>query len=221
MKVNSIFEYKKYSGSENMRLDLILLEEAKKDNKEDEIYLRFYGWEPRCISFGRNQKKFLPKIKIDTVTRPTGGRALLHDNEITYAVSGKILKGESVLETYKRVSKGIINGFQTLGINLNFGGEKSGLNNYCMNTSTGADLCYKGKKLIGSAEYRKEGFFLQHGSIPFKIDYELFEEIFEEPIQRNKIITLTEINPNINELEIISAITLGFMGIQSQLNLKT
>ena len=158
MKVNCNFEYKKYKGKENMDLGLWILENAIK-NKSDDLFLRFYGWEPKCVTLGRNQKEFQTDEKIDIVRRPTGGRALLHDNEITYSITGKIPEKQSVIETYKMISTTLINAFNTLGIKLNMAGEKKGDKKYCMNISSGAGIWFWGKKIIGSAQFRKEGKF--------------------------------------------------------------
>ena len=205
MKVNFVSEYKKYKGSVNMELDLNMLNNAI-NQKSDEFYVRFYGWEPKCVSLGHFQKEFDLGCDIDVVRRPTGGRALLHDMEITYCVVGKIPKGQGVIETYKMISDVLIGGFKRLNIELNYAGERSGKQNYCMNISSGADICYKGRKFIGSAQFRKEGYFLQHGSILKDLDYEFLEKVFNEKIDKNKIITLKEINSDLSDADIINAI---------------
>lgn len=213
MKVNFLYEFKKYSGKENMDIDLSVLNSAIL-KKTDELFVRFYGWEPKCISLGRNQKPFVPPFKIDVVTRPTGGRALLHDKEITYMVVGKIPEGYSVIQTYKMISDVLIDGFKKLSINLTYGGDRGGCNKYCMNISSGADISYMGKKLIGSAQFRSEGYFLQHGSILRDIDYSFFEKVFIEPIDREKIITINEINPKLTDDEIIEALKESFLKLE-------
>ena len=71
--------------------------------------------------------------------------------------------------------------------------------------STGADLCYNGKKFIGSAQYRKQGYILQHGSILLDYNKELLEELFKEEISTDAIISLKEINPEIKLQDIINA----------------
>lgn len=213
MKVNFLYEFKKYSGKENMDIDLSVLNDAIL-KKSDELFVRFYGWEPKCISLGRNQKPFIPSVEIDVVTRPTGGRALLHDNEITYMVVGKIPDGYSVIQTYKMVSDILIDGFKKLSVNLAYGGDRGGNNIYCMNISSGADISYMGKKLIGSAQFRREGYFLQHGSILRDIDYSFFEKVFTEPIDREKIITINEINPKLTDDEIIQALKESFLKLE-------
>lgn len=210
MKVNCNFEYKKYKGKENMDLDLWILDNAIK-NKSKDFFLRFYGWEPKCVTLGRNQKEFQTDEKIDIVRRPTGGRALLHDNEITYSITGKIPEKQSVIETYTMISKTLINAFKKLGVELEIAGEKKGDKKYCMNISSGADICFKSKKFIGSAQFRKEGYFLQHGSILKDIDTNLLEKIFNEKIDINHIITLKQIKPDLDDETIIETIKKEFI----------
>ena len=69
--------------------------------------------------------------------------------------------------------------------------------------STGADLCYHGKKLIGSAQCRKQGYILQHGSILYDYDKKLLEDIFKEKVDTNSITSIKEINPEISQNDII------------------
>jgi lipoate-protein ligase A len=103
----------------------------------------------------------------------------------------------------------LINKFQQLGISLNFGNSNPIKTkfDYCMLISTGADLCYNNKKLIGSAQCRKNGYILQHGSILYDYDKELLEKIFKEKVNTENITTIKEINPNLTKEEIIN--TLG------------
>jgi len=90
-----------------------------------------------------------------------------------------------------------------LEINLDFGQKKTHTKfDYCMSVSTGADLCFEGKKLIGSAQLRKEGYILQHGSILFDYDKDLIERIFGEKIAENSLTCLKEINPSITYEEV-------------------
>ena len=186
--MTKFIQYEILSGAENMRIDNELLENSIKNQIKEPIF-RLYGWKPACISLGKNQsdeflnKKFLQQNNIDIVRRLTGGRALLHDDEITYSYVCPIenLKhGENVIKSYIEISQILIEKFKQLGIELKFGGEKT-VNtkfDYCMLISTGADLCYCGKKLIGSAQCRKQGYILQHGSILYDYNKELLEKIF-------------------------------------------
>ena len=198
------------TGRVNMELDLKMLDFAI-ENKIDYALVRFYQWYPKCVSLGRNQKEdIVPPKGIDVVKRLSGGRALLHDKELTYCFVSKILK-PSIIESYKDISDGLILGFKKLGINLSYAKNKSDNLNYCMNISSGADVSYEGKKFIGSAQFRKEGYLMQHGSIPYELDYELIEKIFKEPFEKDKIITLNEINPDLSTRQIIEALKEGFV----------
>lgn len=194
------------SGVKNMEIDSNLLDNAI-ITKENDILFRLYGWAPKCVSLGRNQKEnFLTNENIDYVRRLTGGRALLHDNEITYcciAPIEKIPSGQSVINSYKYISRILIDFFKTINIELEFGSDKkiSTNHDYCMLLSTGADLCYKGEKIIGSAQCRKNGYILQHGSILFDYDKSLLENLFKEPVQG--ITTIKKILPNLTKDEFL------------------
>jgi len=101
-----------YTGAENMQIDSDLLDEAIETQAQEPVF-RLYAWKPRCISLGRNQKdEFLQAngVKEDVVRRLTGGRALLHDDEITLcdSFSGCTLKERFVTEIKPEISKGLI-----------------------------------------------------------------------------------------------------------------
>jgi len=193
-----------YTGKENMQIDSDLLDEAIEKQLQEPRF-RLYAWSPKCISLGRNQNEdFLKDTKIDCVRRLTGGRALLHDNEITYSYITPIdviPNGESISYSYKYISGMLIDFFKTLGVELDFGENKkvSTKFDYCMLISTGADVCYQGRKIIGSAQYRKQGYILQHGSILFGYDKELLESLFNESVSTDSITTVSEILPNMTK----------------------
>ena len=193
------------SGSLNMEIDAQMLEQAISTSEKD-ILFRLYGWSPKCISLGRNQKDDFLTGEIDAVRRLTGGRALLHDDEITYccvAPADAIPNGQSVVDSYKYISGILIDFFKTLGVELDFGENKrvSTHYDYCMLLSTGADVCYKGQKIIGSAQCRKNGYILQHGSILFGYDKELLENLFHEEVKG--IVTVNEILPTLTKEEFV------------------
>ena len=206
--------YEVKNGQENMQIDSDLLDYAIA-NKLNYPIFRLYGWKPACISLGRNQsdefidKGFLNQEGINLVRRLTGGRALLHDNEITYSYicpTSYLKNGENVTKSYIEISQILIDKFKKIGIELNFGTTKK-INtkfDYCMLISTGADLCYEGKKLIGSAQCRKNGYILQHGSILYDYDKKLLEKIFHEEVNTDSITSIKSINPNITKEDIIN-----------------
>lgn len=203
-------EFDVNTGEKNMQIDSDLLDFAIKNSIQEPIF-RLYAWSPACISLGRNQndafldaldKDFLKSKKIDIVRRLTGGRALLHDKELTYSYIcpvSSLENGESIVNSYKEISQFLIDGFESLGIKLEFPEHKRSNTkfDYCMSISTGADLSYEGKKLIGSAQFRKEGYILQHGSILFDYDKNLIEQLFNEKMNEDSLICLKQINPNI------------------------
>ncbi len=208
-----IIPYETRTGKENMQIDSDLLDFAIKNELKEPIF-RLYGWEPAGVSLGRNQKddfldyELLKSKNIDVVRRLTGGRALLHDNEITYSFicpESFLQNGSHIVSSYKEISQILIDKFKKLGIDLDFGSSKpikTGFD-YCMLISTGADLCYKEKKLIGSAQCRSHGYILQHGSILYDYDKKLLEEIFKEKVSTDEITSIKEINPKLSKEKII------------------
>lgn len=208
-------EFEINTGEKNMQIDNDLLDFAIKNQLKEPIF-RLYGWSPACVSLGRNQsdefldKEFLKSKNIDIVRRSTGGRALLHDKELTYSyicpVSG-LINGGSVVASYKEISQILIDGFKKLGINLEFPTKKPHTKfDYCMSISTGADLSFEGKKLIGSAQFRKEGYILQHGSILFDYDKDLLEKLFKEKTDEECLTCLKHINPSVSYDDVKSAL---------------
>ena len=205
-----LIKYGVFTGQENMQIDSDLLEDSISNQSQEPVF-RLYGWSPKCISLGRNQKdEFIKSLDIDVVRRLTGGRALLHDDEITYSCVfpiSYIPSGESVALSYKYISGILIDFFKTLGIELDFGENKkvSTHFDYCMLISTGADVCFEGKKFIGSAQCRKQGYILQHGSILFDYDKIFLENLFNEKIEG--IISTKEIMPKFTKEKLILSLS--------------
>lgn len=209
--------YSVNTGEINMQIDEQLLNEAISSQSQEPIF-RLYGWSPACVSLGRNQddkfldKDFLRSKNIDIVRRLTGGRALLHDDEITYSFICPVSyleNGDHVVSSYKEISQILIDRFKKLGIDLSFGDSKpvkTGFD-YCMLISTGADLCYNNKKLIGSAQCRKNGYILQHGSILYSYNKNLLEDVFGESVALNDVAFVKEINPNLTKDAIIEILS--------------
>ena len=220
MSKNGVFlPFRPNNGNTNMDLDERLLNFAIKNDWQVPV-LRFYGWAPACVSLGRNQddedinKVYCAEHGIDIVRRLTGGRALFHDDELTYSFvcpSSFLKSGETVLKSYKEISGALAAGFKRLGIELGFPETKKASTNYayCMSLSTGADLSFCGKKIVGSAQYRKHNYILQHGSILFSYDTDKIKNIFGEEPEQNKITTLRDILPGISGYELCNALKKG------------
>lgn len=150
--------------------------------------LRFYTWKPAAISLGYHQSQWSDHWDnltwqgnpIDLIRRPTGGRAVLHQGDLTYAVVTSGLPGNR-MESYQKVCQFLIEGWRSLGVDLHYGQAGRGYihNPNCFGTATGADLITSdGSKLIGSAQLRRGKAVLQHGSIPLQQDADLFHLVF-------------------------------------------
>lgn len=174
------------SGSIQMALDAWLLEQHQQGLSPP--ILRFYTWSPAAISLGYHQRQW-PQAwnqliwqgqKVDLVRRPTGGRAVLHQGDLTYMVVMPGLAG-SRIQAYQAICQFLIQGWRSLGIQLNYGQTGRGYihNPNCFGTVTGADLVLEsGIKLIGSAQLRRGATVLQHGSMLLQPDSDLFSQVF-------------------------------------------
>lgn len=179
------------NGKLQMAIDQWLLQQHQSGHPS---ILRFYTWSPSAISLGYHQRKYSEDWQnltwkgeqIDLIRRPTGGRAVLHKGDLTYAVVTSGLSG-SRIEMYKKICEFLIQGWQNLGIELDYGiGGRGYIHNpNCFGTATVADLVtVDGNKLIGSAQLRRGNAVLQHGSMNFKPDIELFKKVFGEDLDR-------------------------------------
>lgn len=150
--------------------------------------LRFYTWEPAAISLGYHQRQWPDHWQnltwqgqaIDLVRRPTGGRAVLHQGDLTYAVIMSGLPGKR-MQAYQQICEFLIQGWRSLSVELHYGQAGRGYirNPNCFGTATTADLVLAdGRKLIGSAQLRRGSTVLQHGSIRLSPDPELFRQVF-------------------------------------------
>ncbi len=165
----------KLPGEESMQLDASLLNKAKAE--EFTPLLRFYDWLNPTLTIGYGQPrsdiniKTLERDGIDFAVRPTGGRAVLHWDEVTYSIilpAGHPMAGLSVIESYRIISKGLSAGLKKLGIDARVTkGESGGHRNpSCFSSASRYEVVVERKKLIGSAQRRKHGALLQQGSIP-------------------------------------------------------
>ncbi len=169
-------------GAWNMALDEAIFEAAA--SRQVLPTLRLYAWEPACLSLGYAQsvkdvdQPALAAQGWHLVRRPTGGRAILHVDELTYSVSGPEdephLAG-SVLESYRVLSSALLDALHRLGVPAQASPSKSpteanserqDLNPVCFEVPSNYDITYDGKKLVGSAQARRKGGVLQHGSLP-------------------------------------------------------
>lgn len=174
-------------GAENMACDIALLEGILADldaGRQPVPVLRLYSWQPAAVSLGYHQRADgldlarLDSEGIDVVRRPTGGRAIYHLDELTYAVVGPLSlfsEGIGVMASYRAVSSALLGGLnRALGIEAHLaslagkGSPDSRSPVACFARPAACDAVAKGKKVVGSAQVRKRGAFLQHGSIPLR-----------------------------------------------------
>lgn len=216
------------NGLENMRLDGELLQQAEQI-ESPLTFLRFYRWSEPTISLGKHQQAeraldldACREQGIPVVQRPTGGRAVLHQDELTYAVVSNapgLARGRDVTATYERIAKALFRGFNHLGIESHLALEgrspkpRRDLVSPCFVTASRLELTWCGRKLAGSAQRRLARAFLQHGSIPLTCDYPLMGRVFGTPVEllRSTIASLSEAlgkRPDFGQVQ--DALLLGF-----------
>ncbi len=162
--------------------------------------VRLYGWSPPALSLGRGQSPpggqalaFLRREAIDLVRRPTGGHAVLHEHERTYAVVGRLRDDPfpgGVVDTYRRIAEALLLALEALGIAASTPATHSpaaraarSAGAACFGVTAPHEIQLEGRKLIGSAQLRRRGAFLQHGSILLRADPErLSQALGGEPV---------------------------------------
>ncbi|MEH7178722.1 lipoate--protein ligase family protein [Neobacillus vireti] len=191
------------SPSFNMALDEALLD-WHSEGKIPPV-IRFYGWDPATLSIGYFQKvekeidlEAVKDLGLGFVRRPTGGRGVLHEHELTYSVIVSEEHPEmpkTVTEAYRVISEGILKGFHQLGLEAYFAvprtdEERSALKNprsaVCFDAPSWYELVVEGRKVAGSAQTRQKGVILQHGSILLDIDEDKLFRLFKYPNERVK-----------------------------------
>ncbi|AST97236.1 lipoate-protein ligase [Niallia circulans] len=187
---------KKQGPAYNMALDEALLNWHSEGKIPPTI--RFYGWEPATLSIGYFQRvakeirmEAVREKQLGFVRRPTGGRGVLHEHELTYSVivsEAHPAMPKTVTEAYRVISTGLLEGFKALGLNAYFAvpdseKEREALKKprsaVCFDAPSYYELVVEGKKIAGSAQTRQKGVILQHGSILLDIDEEKLFDLFQ------------------------------------------
>ena len=222
------------SGARNMAVDEALLLHHARD-KTSAPALRFYAWQPACLSLGRFQRVAdVPSLAreyshapFDWVRRPTGGRAVWHQDEITYCV---VLREEllprdsqSVVGAYEWLSRAFLGGLSQLGVEAELAplaksasastrdgaiSENATHDANCFRSATRADFVTNGRKLIGAAQMRRDGAVLQHGSILLSIDEAAWQSATGGAMSR--AIALRDLGVTAPREEIIDALCESF-----------
>jgi lipoate-protein ligase A len=170
------------NGATNMAVDEAILSGVAAG--ESPPTLRFYAWQPPCVSIGYAQSMRevvdLNACRRDGVTwvrRPTGGRAILHIDELTYSVAVPASEARvqgGVVESYRRLSRGLLAGLRLLGleaVQAEAMEEKAAdLSAACFDVPSHYEITVQGRKLVGSAQVRRQRAVLQHGALPLSGD---------------------------------------------------
>ncbi len=165
------------TGAWNMAVDESILEHTACGDSLPT--LRLHNWKPPCLSLGRSQPysdvdvNALKTNGWDLVRRITGGRAILHTDELTYSIivpKENLHVSGTLLESYQHLAQGLLTALESLDVNAKMNKKKKAQNTQnnpvCFETPSAYEITAGGKKLIGSAQARQKGSVLQHGSLP-------------------------------------------------------
>jgi lipoyl(octanoyl) transferase len=214
----------KIPGAENMSFDSGLLDKAVLPDSVPT--LRFYDWLRPTITLGYLQKtdnldyEKCKREGVDVAVRPTGGRAVLHWEELTYSItipSDHPISSLHIMESYRMISEALIAGFIELGIPAEFSrGDALGYKSAsCFSSASRYEVVVGGRKLVGSAQRRRGGALLQQGSIPIGAQFRRLGEFFpDDPLCANLADKATCIRECISELpkreKMIAELAKGF-----------
>ncbi len=184
-----------HSGGMNMALDEACAHALAEGNVQPTI--RFYRWKPSAVSIGYFQSlsqevdvKECLKQGIDIVRRRTGGGAVYHDyeGEITYSViAPETLFEKNIVESYRQVAQGIIDGLATLNVKAEF---------IPIN-----DLVVSGKKISGNAQTRRNGILQMHGTILFDVDVDQMFSLLKVPDEKMKDKVIQNVKERVTSLK--------------------
>ncbi len=181
------------TGKDNMDKDLEIMEEVSAG--ECPPTLRLYRWSPPAVSLGYFQDEYevvnmdvCRAAGVEVVRRPTGGRAVLHHHELTYSIIvpevHPFINSGGVMDAYKAISRGIVTAFNLLNILASIIPEGKGQGGLapgsCFDTPSAYEIQVDGKKVVGSAQLRRDGIVLQHGSIIFKLPADLCSKVLKK-----------------------------------------
>jgi lipoate-protein ligase A len=178
-----------HPGAQNMAIDKALLHEA---DRSGDGFLRLYRFSPACVSFGRNEpararydRAAIERRGLDVVRRPTGGRAVWHEHEVTYAVAAPVAAFGSLHESYRTIHARLADALRCLGVDPTLAPGRDGAVSFgagaCFSTPVGGEVLVDGKKVIGSAQVRAGRAFLQHGSILLAGSQDIVDAISYQP----------------------------------------
>ena len=189
-----------HPGWENMARDEGLLDLAD----QGAVVLRLYRWSPPCLSFGRNEPALrrydrdqIQSLGIDTVRRPTGGRAVWHADELTYAMAAPLAAFGTLVRAYSRLHELLATALTRLGVPARVAPAPSvpaGLaSGACFARTAGGEVVIGGRKVVGSAQVRRRDAFLQHGSLLLAGDQQLVTQVTRGAAPPDQSVSLSPI----------------------------
>jgi lipoyl(octanoyl) transferase len=197
-------------GWTNMALDQALLDRAE---RAGERWLRLYGWDPHCLSFGRHEpaarrydRARVEALGLDVVRRPTGGRAVWHAREVTYAVAAPCAALGTLRESYIEIHRMLLDALGRLGIAARLAprGRPVGVDGgACFASPAGGEIMVGGRKAVGSAQLRQGDALLQHGSILLQGDQAMVQAVTRgapPPDRAGAVVSLLSPPPSAEEL---------------------
>jgi len=202
----------RYPPEANMARDLQLLHEVAGGRANGA--LRIYNWEGPAITIGHHQKTFIPydnTLDIPVIVRPTGGGAVLHADDITYAFISPIkgFFGSGLLETYTLISKAFAYALAKTGLDVDIKEGGACFSRLCFARKAPMDVTLFGKKLMGSAQLRTRGCLLQQGVIPISVDKTLITRAFG-PDALSWVTSIREVVPSFDMDAFIRHLRDGF-----------
>src|SRR2546423_4990189 len=185
-----------------MAADVTLLERAARTGR---AFLRLYRFDPPCLSFGRNEaaggydRAAIERIGIDVVRRPTGGGAVWHGHELTYAVAAPMAAFGSPRRAYRAIHERIAAALRCLGADATLALHRPPPPSTtlhrpspCFALPVGGEVLVGGRKVVGSAQARRGSAFLQHGSILLDGSQNVFHAVRRKPQAARAATTLSE-----------------------------
>ncbi|MBA3944454.1 MAG: lipoate--protein ligase family protein, partial [Herpetosiphonaceae bacterium] len=215
------------AGAWNMAVDQAMLELYPQQQLST---LRLYSWAPACVSLGIAQRwsdvqaERCAERGIEVVRRPTGGRAILHDYEVTYSLvtrqADPLIAAPTIVAAYAQISAALVTGLQRLGIGAELAARPVAYTTKsaaCFDLAADYEITVGGRKLVGSAQARKQGVVLQQGTLLLHADVEALAAVLHVPEHvtaeylGQRLVALDEVlgrEPAVEEVE--TALVAGF-----------
>ena len=216
-------------GAWNMAVDEALFREAEEGRSPSPV-LRLYGWSPACLSIGFHQRiedtseeGYCTTAGFDVVRRPTGGKAVLHDDEVTYSVVGRQdlppFAHLGLVETYGLIAQALAEALRSLGLDVALSERTPAVapagGAPCFLVPSEREITVGGRKVVGSAQKRGRRAFLQHGAVPLRLDYPALALASGQPLAhaamyRTAFAGVADVKPGVTRAALRSALCSGF-----------